>query len=150
MLGKFGLSSMLTPAFLAVMFLVVMLLSGCSDEPFDYVNVAGKVTYEDGSLIPAERIQVTFLSQSGPLDAKTHPRPGLAEVNVADGTFDVVTSHKFGDGVVPGKHKVLVVAVDMNGSPLPVIPREYASARQTPHEVDTADTPFHFKVRKPE
>jgi hypothetical protein len=144
MLREFALSSRLVTGLL-----VSMLLLGCSDEPFDYVKVSGKVTYEDGSLIAAERIQVTFLSQSGPLDAKTHPRPGLAEVNVDDGTFEEVTSHKFGDGVVPGKHKVLVVATDMNGSPLPVIPPAYANAKQTPHEVDTADTPFHFKVRKP-
>ena len=77
--------------FVAVVVLGAMLPAGCgSSDPFDYARVSGKVTYDDGSLIPAARITVTFLSQAPAVDAKTHPRPGMAEVNTADGTFDIV------------------------------------------------------------
>ncbi|MCA9266853.1 MAG: hypothetical protein KDA41_00205, partial [Planctomycetales bacterium] len=73
-------------------------LAGCSREPFAYVPASGSVTYEDGSLIPAERIVVTFIPQVDETNEKIHPPSAVAEVNTADGTFDVVTSHRHGDG----------------------------------------------------
>ena len=125
-------------------------VAGCGEgEPFDYVKVTGKVTYEDGSLIPAHRVEVMFISLSPPVDPRTHPRPGSAEVNVSDGTFKDVSSHEFGDGAVRGKHKVLVKSYDELNVPTSHVPPEYGSVKQTPFEVDTADSPYHFKVRKP-
>ena len=39
-----------------------LLLAGCgNEEPFDYVKVSGRVTYEDGSLIPAEHLMLEFV-----------------------------------------------------------------------------------------
>ncbi|MCA9248742.1 MAG: hypothetical protein KDA42_16565 [Planctomycetales bacterium] len=123
---------------------------GCSsDEPFDYIPVEGKITYEDGSLIPAQQIRLTFYSDAEAIDAKTHPLPGGTNVNVEDGTFKQVTSHKFGDGLIPGKHKVVVEALDENERPLPVVPREYLSQATTPLEADTANLPLELKVAKP-
>jgi hypothetical protein len=115
---------------------------GCSREPFKLVPISGKVTYEDGSLIPAARMEVAFDPQAKPIDPKTHPRPGRAEVNVADGTFSEATSHKYGDGVVAGKHKVRVIIYDQNETPteLQVTPSEI--------EVDPDNTEFEFRVKK--
>ena len=36
-----------------------------------------------------------------------HPRMGIANVG-SDGKFDSVTSYKLNDGLVPGKHKVVI------------------------------------------
>ena len=57
----------------------LLLIAGCggSKDPFSYVKVKGKVTYADGSLIPAQRIKLTFNSELPPLDAKTYPSPAL-------------------------------------------------------------------------
>src|SRR5688500_10145254 len=72
---------------------------GCSSgSPYDMVDVAGTVKYEDGSLIPADSILVKFSPQAAPLDPKTHPRPAIASVNVSDGTFAFATTHKHADG----------------------------------------------------
>ena len=80
---------------------IILFLAGCGGgDPFSYVKVSGKVTYEDGSLIPVESLELTFFPQSGPIDPKTYPRPGLAGVDKATGTFSFVTSHKAGDGLV--------------------------------------------------
>jgi len=130
----------------------VLVLTGCgaSSAPFDYVQVAGKVTYEDGTLIPAAGIRITFLSQTPTEDPKTHPRPGQAEANVADGTFETVTSYKYADGVVRGRHKVVVVSMDAQQRRTDAVPLEYTDPRRTPLEVDTADAPFHLKIRKPQ
>ena len=88
----------------------ILAISGCGREPFGYVKVQGKVSYEDGTLIPASRIVVRFISQAPTPDRKITARPGDAEVHVKTGVFTSVTSHAFGDGIVPGEHKVVIVA----------------------------------------
>ena len=127
----------------------LLVMTGCgSDEPFDYVKVSGTVKYEDGSLIPAEAMEVTFYPQAEPKDSKTHPRPGTAVVNVADGTFSDVTSHKPNDGVVPGMQKVTVQTFDANHEPTNLLPAEFNNVNTTPLEYDTANTPFTITVKK--
>lgn len=129
----------------------LLLIAGCggSKDPFSYVKVKGKVTYADGSLIPAQRIKLTFNSELPPLDAKTYARPGVAEVNVADGTFDSETSHFAGDGLRPGKHKVQVQTFDKNEHPVPLVPARYGDPKLTPVEIDTASGDIDIKVDKP-
>lgn len=125
-------------------------LSGCGpSEPFSMVPVSGKVTYEDGSLIEAERISVTFVSQTPPLDKKTFPRPAQASVNVADGTFDSVLHPSGADGIVAGKHKIKIQAFGPNDVPSPAVPEEYTDPATTPILVDSSESPFHFKIKKP-
>lgn len=137
--------------FAAVGVFGLLLSIGCgSDDPFNYHRVSGKVNYDDGSLIPTERITVTFYPQVNRIDAKTHLRPGKAEVNVADGTFNQVTSHEYGDGVVRGKQKVTIAALDSQGRMTTAIPIRYAHPKRTPLEVDSADSPYLFEIKKPQ
>lgn len=120
------------------LFAVSVVALGCgSSEPFDYVPVKGSVKYDDGSLIQAERIEVTFYSQTPPKDPKINPRPGVATVNVADGTFTSATSHKPDDGIVPGPHKVTVRTLDQDGNPVDMLPAEYTEVGTTPLTYDT-------------
>lgn len=134
----------------ALALLIIVPILGCgSADPFDYVQVSGKVTYEDGTPIPADSIRLTFVPQSESLDEKTHARPGVAEVSVADGTFSVVTSRKHGDGIVPGQHKVTVVALDASQTPTRAVPVEYHGEVSTPLEVNTSQRSFALTVRKP-
>ncbi len=129
--------------------LSVGLSAGCgSAEPFHYVKVCGRVAYEDGSPIPADILRVTFIPQASAADSKTHPLAGTARVG-ADGVFDSVTSHKPGDGLVPGKHKVTVVALDGQERPTAAVHADYADSDRTPLEVDTANRPFTLLVKKP-
>jgi hypothetical protein len=128
--------------------LVVMGLVGCGDSaPFSYVPVAGRVTYEDGTPIPASGMKLQF----EPLDVQTvngmHPRIATADLD-AEGRFANATSHKYGDGLVPGKHKVAIgYATDKNGKLL--IPKEDASLAETKLIIDTANLPLEIKVSKP-
>lgn len=109
--------------------------------------VQGKVTYEDGAPIPAAGIQLQFHS----LDAKPvgdmHPRPASASVD-SNGEFKLATSLKYGDGLIPGRHKVaLQYATDAKGKLL--IPQEYAHLGTTPLEADTGDGVMEIKVPRP-
>jgi hypothetical protein len=131
-----------------------VLLAGCgSNTPFELVPVHGKVTYEDGSLIQADSVQVGFIPadvQSGPITAPG----GRTTLNMADGTFAAVTSMRRDDGVVAGRHKVTVVSFkkNANGDPRPtkVVPEKYNKESTTPLEVtvDTADQFIEIKVSK--
>ena len=120
----------------------LLFLSGCSDEPFPLVRVEGKITYEDGELIPPDELMIRFIPLTPPRDEKTHPRPGTAHPD-ENGYFNRVTTHKANDGIVRGKHKVLV-----RGTP-ETVPAYYLRPDESPLEVDTADAPFHIKIKRP-
>ncbi len=131
--------------------LLTVTIAGCGGgEPFSQVPVTGKVTYEDGSLIPAAMISITFAPQVPSVDRKTHPRPAMAEVNVADGTFKDVTSRKFGDGATVGPNKVLIVSYDQNQNQTNAVPAVYRLLDSTPMTVEISpdNTHLELKVRK--
>lgn len=128
---------------------VAVSLVGCgSENPFDHAQIQGTVTYEDGTPIPGNSVHATFVPTLAPLDAKTYPKNGHAQLDSA-GNFSIVTSYRHADGVVEGKHKVLVVSRNANGKPTDAVPKEYWSEHTTPLAIDTADSPFQLKVRKP-
>jgi len=136
------------PIAMVAMAMWAFVVAGCSSEPYDYVAVSGSVTYDDGSPIPAEEIRLMFLPQVEPVDKRTYPLKGRAIVD-ANGSFAGVTSHKHNDGVVPGKHKVLVIALD--GTDLSgAVPEIYTREATTPLLVDTSDAPWKLQVRKPD
>lgn len=122
---------------------------GCgAREPFSHVAVSGKVTYEDGSLIPVEVLTLTFIPQVRPIDAKTYPRPGTAMVDKNTGSFSSAATHKANDGLVRGKHKVTLATPAGPVHPS-IVPPEYCDPNKTPLEVDTSSRPFELKIRKP-
>lgn len=92
-------------------------------------------------------MELRFSALDAPKMEKAYPRPALARVN-DKGEFDAVTSYKYGDGLIPGKHKV---SIDLGTGPdkKPLVPKEYTSIATTPLEVDTAKLPFDIKVPKP-
>ena len=131
--------------------LLAVVTAGCGGgSPFEQVPITGKVTYEDGSLIPAARISVTFAPQTPSIDRKTHPRPAMAEVNLADGTFKDVTSRKYGDGATVGLNKVLIVSYDKHQNQTDAVPAIYRRVDTTPLKVEITpdNTHIELKVRK--
>jgi hypothetical protein len=121
---------------------------GCgSGSPYDYVKVKGKVSYEDGTAFPGAGLRVRFAPQNPPKVENATPRPAFARLD-AEGKFDSVTSYKYGDGLIPGKHKVAIEAADGPGNKMSV-PKEYQSVSTTPLTIDTAESPLDIKVPKP-
>ena len=113
-------------------------VTGCGSQPFDQVSVYGTLKYDDGSLIPAEQITVYFVPQAEAVDAKTHPRPGWATVNVADGSFSNVTTYEFGDGAIAGENKVYVRATGPLEQPSDAVPDAYTDVNTTPLKVNVS------------
>ncbi len=128
--------------------LAIVFCVGCgSNAPFQYVPVEGVVSYEDGSQLPAGGFQLKFISLEAPEVPGAKPRPAIAHVNEV-GRFEQATSYKFGDGLIPGKHRVAFIgASSKEGKPL--LPKAYSSTRKTPLIIDTADSPLEIKVPKP-
>lgn len=136
---------------LSVLFPMVFSFGACcgcgSNAPFDYLPVEGKLTYEDGSPIPADGIVLEFVTLDTAPKETSYPRPGSSKLN-KQGEFTCATSYKYGDGLVPGKHKVAIYyATDKDGKLL--VPKEYAHIATTPLTIDTAETPLDIKVPKP-
>jgi hypothetical protein len=128
---------------------------GCnSDIPFDFVPVHGKLTYEDGSLIEADSILVTFNPIRSDEKAKMVAPGGQTNVNIQDGTFAAVSSHRANDGLAIGRHKVVVVSFKNvpGGMPAPsaAVPPIYRNESSTPLEVqvDSSTEFLELKVRK--
>ena len=127
---------------------LVLFLSGCggSGNPFDSVPVSGKVTYEDGTPIPVQGIKLYFHCLEPPKEGM-HPRPATVGVD-ADGTFNDVTTYKYADGLVLGKHKVSLVCVE-NGKLTPKIPRDYSLPSKTPLVVEVTDAGQFLEIKVP-
>ena len=128
--------------------LLILLLPGCGDgNPFSHEQVSGKVTYEDGSVIPYG-FSLQFYPQREPLDARTHPRMGTVEVDPKTGEFSSATTYQPNDGLVRGKHKVTIIST-AGMIPPEIVPPEYTDVTRTPLEVDTHQQPFELRIRKP-
>jgi hypothetical protein len=131
----------------ALLILFCFVYVGCdSGSPYDYVKVNGKISYDDGMPIPAGAIRLQFAALDAPAIEGAHPRPAVANVD-AQGEFPCATSYKYGDGLIPGKHKVAIQQATAQDGKL-LVPKEYTSIATTPLLVDTADAPFHIKVPK--
>jgi hypothetical protein len=135
--------------------LVSVVVPGCGGSvPFDIVPVSGKVTYEDGSLIPASSMLVTFNPIRTGEKSKVAPPGGQTNVNVQDGTFSSVSSHRANDGLAVGKHKVVIVSFKKGpqggSSPSADVPAIYRKESSTPLEVDvnSSNQFLELKVRK--
>jgi hypothetical protein len=124
-------------------------ITGCQKQPYACVSVSGKITYEDGSLIPAEQIRLTFLSQTPPKDPKISPRAGAATVDGKTGMFDSVSTYVPKDGLIAGEHKVLVQCYVAGRMRMDLTGNEYANAANTPLTANTSKLPLELKVRKP-
>ena len=131
--------------------LLVAALAGCGGgNPYRTVPVSGKVTFDDGSLIQAESVELLFVPQVKPLDSKTYPRNATAIVNLADGTFSAATTYEFGDGLIVGQHKVAVRAMK-DGVPAPgLVPAKYTDPTTTDLTVaiERGVRPLELKIPK--
>lgn len=122
---------------------------GCgTQEPFSYRKVTGTVKYDDESLIQADRVEVTFHPQIPPKGPKTYPRPGVGEVDITTGIIKEVTSHKYGDGVVAGEHKVTVQTYRADGEPADKLRPEYTDVSTTPLNYRTSDGKATIRLKK--
>jgi hypothetical protein len=126
----------------------IVLLAGCgNDGPFEYIPVHGKVMFEDGAAIPAGGIVLQFKAIDAKPIGEITPRVAEAQVD-GEGMFACATSYKFGDGLIPGKHKVAIqYATDAQGKLL--IPKDYTSLATTPLVIDTGEGEIEAKVPRP-
>lgn len=128
--------------------ILALLCAGCgSSAPFEYIPVSGQLTYVDGSIIPTSGMKLQFQAVNPPVVEGMHARIATADLNT-EGKFSEVTSYKFGDGLIPGKHKVAIgYATDKSGKLL--VPKSVTGLGTTELIVDTAQLPLKIKVPKP-
>jgi hypothetical protein len=130
--------------------LLSLVTAGCggTGSPFESVPVSGQVTYEDGSPIPVQGMKLYFHSLEPPREGM-HPRPATVGTD-SEGRFTDVTTYKYADGLVLGKHKVTILAQKDATGPAP-IPEDYSFPEKTPLVVEVTDSGqvLAIKVPKP-
>lgn len=132
----------------ALLLVLTIGVIGCGGSgPFEYIPVAGTVTYDDGSKIPLSSMRLIFIPLDAPDVAGAHPRRAMANVN-GEGAFDCATSYKYGDGLIPGKHKVVIEAAAAKDG-VPMIPTSCLSETTTTLVVDTSEVPLMIEVPRP-
>jgi len=108
--------------------------------PFDLVPIHGKVAYDDGTLIKAASITVTFNPVDAPTEGGMTPPGAQTQLNVQDGSFAGVSTRRPNDGVLLGRHKVAVLSFDARADGRPVasgaVPERYRKAHTTPIEIE--------------
>ncbi len=131
-------------------------VGGCSEaSPLPLAEVRGTVKYDDGTLVPADQIWLAFEPQGVGPTGKVAPGAAEAYVDVATGAFKELTTWKYGDGALVGRHKVVVVSMSTDdrggGIPTTAIPKSYQEVETTPLEVEVlegGDNDFALKIPK--
>jgi hypothetical protein len=124
------------------------LAAGCTRNPYPLDQVSGTIRYPEGETIPFHRLVVTLTPLVDAVDAKTQARPAQVDVR-PDGSFEVATTIRYGDGAIRGCHKVTIIALDKQEAPSKIILDKYASVETTPLEVDTRQAPWEIVVERP-
>ncbi len=127
----------------------MVLLAGCARDRPETIPVSGKVTYEDGSLVPANRMELRFLAQPEVVRAKDYPPAATARVDTRDGTFSEMTTWMHGDGVIPGEYEVEVVRYGSEEEPGGIKAVRYRGDRVWPNSVTVSAESNTFHVTIP-
>ena len=136
-------------ASVAVSALLGSYLTG-SAEPFRYRPVSGQVTYADGTILPAEGLQIVFYPQNVATDVRNRARAGRAVVDGRTGMFSSVTSRKAKDGLLRGRHKVTLHLPEAASEQLgQVFDPEYSDVSRTPLSIDVTTVPIVISIEKP-
>ncbi len=128
----------------------LVLVAGCGDAgpPFETATVSGRITLSDGRRLDPEETIVRFIPQKiAPIDGQ-HPRTGEAHLT-DDGRLAKVTTYKPGDGLIVGRHKVVLESYLSDGTQM--FDARYADSRRTPWEVEVKKgqpNEFHLEIKK--
>lgn len=125
---------------------LTLALAGCGGGTSRTAPVKGKVTYKNK---PVPNGTITFI----PVGYGTSATGELG----SDGSY-TLTTFKSGDGAIPGKHKVIIVAMqdmsarlpeERNPLPPPIVPSKYTSIATTDLEVEVkeGDNTHNFDLK---
>lgn len=115
------------------------------------IPVSGQVTYDDGSLVPANQIELKFVAVNpDAYRAKDLPAFATARVDTRDGTFKAMTTWQFGDGVIPGEYDVEVLRYGDETHPGGFEAEVYSGEQVMPSRVIVARdrTEFHITIAR--
>lgn len=119
--------------------------AGCGGPPVRLVPVEGTVVFKTGSMPRAEIAKICFDPVT---DDKQRIRKTASGDIGPDGRFALMTLRP-GDGVIPGRYKVLFTIRKTYLGNDSLVPDRYASPDSTPFEVTVqpgSNPPFHFEI----
>ena len=131
---------------------ILLVLAGCggsSKPPVDMATVVGTVKFADGSVPQGQPARIIFDPVRDP--EIRYQKMASAEIG-PDGKYELFTLQA-GDGVMPGKYKVLLEVRKEYGGTEMLVPAEYLDPATTPlptAEVVVGENTFDFTdIAKP-
>jgi hypothetical protein len=140
-----------TAAALSVAALAALAACGCRKvAQAPTIPVSGKVTYEDGSLVPANQMELKFVTTQPELySQKDYPLAATARVDTRDGTFQEMTTWEHGDGVIAGEYDVEVLRYGDEKNPGGYEAKVYRGEQVWPSRVTVAPDKREFHITIP-
>ena len=126
----------------------LMATLGCKESRPPTIPVSGKVTYENGDLVPSNRLGLRFLTPANWVREKNYPPAAVAIVDTRNGEFSEATTWEHGDGVIEGEHEIELIRVGDEAEPGGFRPKEYRGDRIWPNPVRVSpqNNVFHFTI----
>ncbi len=125
----------------------LLMAAGCAKSEVELVPAAGTVKFSDGTVPQGEVAIVNF----EPVGSRKNVRSKGASADIQpDGSFQLKTVEP-GDGVIPGKYKVIVVVHKTYLGQELLVPQEYTQAQTTPFEATVESgkpNQFEFTLEK--
>jgi hypothetical protein len=124
----------------SVVAIALLAVGGCGEKGLDLVKISGTVKYKDGSPVwvdPSKgRAMITFMPADSQKEAAAGEiRKGANGKIDADGHFTMGTLRP-GDGVIPGKYKVIfVIREDNPKGAVWLIPEKYGNMQTSGEEI---------------
>ena len=123
---------------------ILIVLIGCSREPFSFVPASGTITHEDGSPLPTEGgLRVIFTLTAPPMEDGVCTPQAVAYPD-STGNFSQVSSIRQGGGMAVGEYKVAVMYESADARRY--VPKEYISPKSTPLVVNTDASLIQLEV----
>ena len=114
-----------------------VVLTGCSNLPFELVPVSGSVKYKDGT-VPEGMVRVVRFEAIADAQGNKSPR-AAANFLEPDGTFQLMTMRPR-DGAIPGDYNVVLLFWKDATTRESTIPPAYGKANTTPLPIVTVES----------
>ena len=129
--------------------ILAVLVVGCGKQQTPIVPVSGTVTYDDGSVVPANQMEVKFLTPAKLIEEESFPPDATARVDTRDGHFPEVTTLQHGDGLGIGQHEVEVVRYGDEANPGDLTAQVYRGDKVWPSKVTVGPGKNEFMITIP-
>lgn len=132
-----------------LLLLASLLMGSTRADPNAYREVYGRVSYEDGTLVSATSLVLSFIPDVPSSGSPTGLRTGTVLVDSRTGKFASRLGYRKDAGTVGTQYRVCVLAAPQVPLDKDIARPEYSDPQKTPVRVDVKQQPLDIKISRP-